>query len=74
MTAEWVPGTEDPQKTGLFRGPVAGSWEREVPQEERGFNEKTHRPLLVKIAENLGSQAFADFISDIYKLEDRIIL
>lgn len=74
MTIEWIPGTDDPEKPGLKRGPVPGSWSREIPPEERGFSEEKSRPMLVRIAEESGSQAFADFISDIYKLKDRIKL
>ena len=74
MTIEWIPGTDDPEKPGLKRGLVPGSWSREIPEDERHFSEEKHRPLLVKIAEESGSQAMANFISDIYKLKERIIL
>lgn len=73
MSAEWIPGTIDPAN-GLTRGDVPRSWVRKIPQEEGVFSEERHRSLLVELAKEGGSQAFADFISELYSLKNPIIL
>lgn len=73
MTVEWVPGTVDPSN-GLERGKVPQSWTREIPLEERIFSEERHRPFFIELAKESGSQAMADFISEIYELKNPIIL
>lgn len=73
MSAEWVPGTIDPANSAV-RGEVSGSWLFEVPEEFKTFNEKRDRHLVVQLAQTMDSQAAADFLSDVFKLKNRINL